>query len=278
MNNIRDVLIKLHYLDLEVHEIYAVVRVLSEFAFENNTLKKILKSRYTFYEQLNMERIFCELNQGNTKVITILDNDCPSCLADIHMPPLVLFYQGEKNCLSKRGLAVIGSRHHTAYGERVTKELVQNLVKAGFSIISGLAYGIDGIAHRECIEQGGVTIAVLGSGFLHIYPREHESLAKTIALKHLLISEYPPHAKPQKSHFPFRNRIVSGLSQGVVVVEAKKRSGTLITCDYALDQGKNIYAIPNDLYSESSLGCLELIKQGAKCITSVADILEDFKR
>ncbi|QVK18954.1 DNA-processing protein DprA [Mycoplasmatota bacterium] len=278
MSDVKDILLKLHYLDLEINEIYQILKkmYLSK-KIEDSILKKVLQKRYLQYKQLNSECIKNDLFYHNIEYVTILDRSYPKKLENIFMPPLILFYQGDLSLLNTNVLAVIGSRKYSSYGEKVTKTIVPQLVKHQIHIISGLAYGIDSIAHNSCIEANGKTIAILGSGIKQVYPKSHQGLAKEIGKNHLLISEYSPNAIATKTHFPFRNRIVSGLSDGVLVIEAKEKSGTLITCDYALDQGKDIFVIPNHIFDENSVGTNNLIKQGANLVTNIFDILENIK-
>lgn len=277
MNNISDVLLKLHYLDLEINEIYLMLKKVYKYGLiDKNVLQKVLKDKYYTYAKLNINQIKYNLYKQNINYVTIVDNGYPNKLENIFMPPLVLFYQGNLKFSNQLSLAVIGSRKCTEYGKKVVKMIVKDLVANNFVIISGLAYGIDTFSHKECIENNGKTISVLGSGLSNIYPNSNLELSQIIAKNHLLISEYPPHVKASKTHFPFRNRIVSGLSNGVLVIEAKEKSGTLITCDYALDQGKDILVIPNDIFEKNGVGCNNLIKQGAKLVTNIKDVLENF--
>ncbi len=272
MNAYSDLLLKLHYLDLEINEIYQIMQ-----KFKKTSLSIALKNYFPRYQKLDVSCIKSNLDKHNIKYVTILDENYPKKLENIYMPPLVLFYQGDLSLLDHKMIAVIGARDNSEYGKEVTKIFVRELVKQQIYIISGLAYGIDTIAHKSSMECMGKTIAVLGSGINQIYPLEHTDIARKIGRNHLLLSEYPPFAKGKKTHFPFRNRIVSGLSDGVLVIEAKKRSGTLITCDYALDQGKDIFVVPNHIFAENSEGTNNLIKQGAYLVTSVDDILEKIK-
>lgn len=268
----KDILLKLHYLDIEINEIYQIVKNINKAS-----LKALLGNKYPEYNKLDITRIKQELNNNNIEYLTLLDDSYPEKLTNIYMPPLVLFYQGNLSLLRAKIIAVIGARSYSDYGKNVTEAFVTQLVKHQFHIISGLAYGIDTIAHKTCLNAHGYTIAVLGSGIKQIYPKEHLGLAAEIGNKHLLISEYPPYAYARKTHFPFRNRIVSALSDGVLVIEAKERSGTLITCDYALDQGRDIFVVPNHIYAENSVGTNNLIKQGAILVTNINDILVNIK-
>lgn len=179
------------------------------------------------------------------KIIKIQDKNYPEKLRNIENPPKQLYVLGNEGLLNTFGLAIIGCRQYSEYGKKVAKDLSFKLAKQGINIISGMAKGIDSFAHIGCMVAGGNTIAVLGSGFNNIYPKENIELFKEIIKKGgTVITEYSPDTKPLGSNFPLRNRIISGLSDGIIVVEASKKSGTLITVDYALEQGKEIFAVP----------------------------------
>ena len=210
----------------------------------------------------------------NFDKITINDKCYPKQLKTIYDPPKVLYVRGNKEILENFGIAIVGSRNCTKYGEIISKNLGYNLAKKDVVIISGLAKGIDSFAHIGSIYAKGKTIAVLGNSIDTIYPKENEVLAqKILEYGGAIISEYSENAKIEKSNFPARNRIISGLSQGVIIVEAKEKSGSLITADFALEQGKDIYAVPGSITSLNSVGTNELIKQGAIPITSYKDVL-----
>lgn len=217
------------------------------------------------------------LQNQNIKTTTAFSADYPQKLKDIDNPPTVLYYRGDLNLLDKPSLSIVGSRKCTAYGAKVARYYVKELAAHNFVIISGMALGIDEVAHRAAFEFDTKTVAVLGSGFNHIYPPQHLALSKTIEEEGLLITEFPPDATPQPYHFPMRNRVVSGLADGVLIVEAGRKSGTHTTLNHALDQGKKIYIVPNDIFSFSSVGSNEMLKslQGA-LTTSPKDILDDF--
>lgn len=204
----------------------------------------------------------------------------PKILREIHDPPVLLYYRGNlERLVDSKCLAVVGSRKPTAYGESVTKRLVSQLSQAGITIISGLAYGIDAISHRAALDNGGQTIAVLGCGLNDdtIYPPSNGRLARDIiAAGGLLLSEYPAGTPALKHHFIQRNRIISGLSRGVLIPECAIKSGALITAKHALEQNRNIYAVPGPINSEMSAGPLHWLKQGAQLITEATDILPDF--
>jgi DNA processing protein len=199
--------------------------------------------------------------------------DYPDALRALPQPPPVLHVHGRLELLSRPGIAVIGTRAHSTYGRDATVSFVVGLVRAGYTIVSGLARGIDGIAHRTALEVGGDTIGVLGTGIDVPYPPEHEELFHTVAERGCLVSEFPPGTPPRKYHFPQRNRIIAGLSRGVLVVEAPVKSGALITAHYALDEGKEVFAVPGPIHNPTSCGPNRLIQDGAALVTSAADIL-----
>lgn len=208
-------------------------------------------------------------------VVLFSGSGYPSSLSDIPDPPAVLFFEGELDkALQKPVVAVIGSRRSSVYGLGVARSLSRALSSAGVCVASGLARGIDGEAHRGSLDAGGPTIAVLGSGIDVSYPPEHGKLARSIAKCGALVSEYPPGTKPDRFNFPERNRIISGLSRGVIVVEAGERSGTMITVNSALDQGREVFAVPGEVTRSTSFGTNRLLKEGANLVTSVDDVLE----
>ena len=200
----------------------------------------------------------------------------PRLLGQIDDPPGVLFLRGRLEPCDAIAVAIVGSRHATAYGRRVAHQLAGGLARAGYTIVSGLARGIDHAAHRGALDAGGRTLAVLGSGVLEIYPPEHADLAAEIVGRGALLSEAPPLSAPQAGAFPSRNRIVSGLTLGTVVVEAADRSGALITARLAGEQGREVFAVPGPIDSRTSRGCHRLIRDGAKLVETVDDILEEF--
>jgi DNA processing protein len=203
------------------------------------------------------------------------DDDYPGLLGRIHDPPGVLFVRGKLEPCDALAVAIVGARHATAYGRRIASQLAGGLARAGYTVVSGLARGIDAAAHRGALDAGGRTIAVLGSGVLEIYPPEHARLAEEVIQQGAVVSEAPPRAAPQRGSFPARNRIVSGLGLGTVVVEAADRSGALITARLAGEQGREIFAVPGPIDSRMSRGCHGLIRDGAKLVESVADILDE---
>ena len=217
-----------------------------------------------------------ELKEKHVGIVTREDCEFPQKLLNIDEPPFYLFYKGDLSLLSKPSVSIIGTRSPSNYGRIVTEKFAENLARAGVVIISGLAYGVDGISHRKTLEVGGKTIAVLGSGFEKVYPAVHTNLAQEIAEKGLLLSEYRPDVEPSRYSFPRRNRLVAGLSDGVLVTEAGAKSGTMITKDCALEYGITVYAVPGNITSEKSEGTNELIStMQAVCTLSPKDILKD---
>ncbi|WP_339145797.1 MULTISPECIES: DNA-processing protein DprA [unclassified Sutcliffiella] len=223
----------------------------------------------------NMVKLHSIYKEQNIQLITIFDHEYPSLLKEIYDPPLVLYLKGNQHLLNTRKLGVVGARNMSSYGREALGSLIPPLIRENFTIVSGLAKGVDIHAHCLAMKMKGNTIAVLGSGIFNIYPKEHKELAYSISQHHLLLSEYPPYTAPTKWNFPMRNRIISGLSEGVIVVEAKEKSGSLITADQAMDQGREVFAVPGSILSETSKGTNSLIKQGAKLVADTNDILEE---
>ena len=197
-------------------------------------------------------------------------------LKQIYDSPRVLYTVGNKELLKEKNtIAIIGSRNYTEYGKKATEYFSYNLAKVGITIVSGLAKGIDSFSHIGALSAKGKTIAVIGSGLNKIYPKENIELARQIVKRGgLIISEYPLGTEPKPNHFPERNRIISGLSKGVIVTEAREKSGALITVDFALEQGREVFAVPGNIKSKNSVGTNQMIKEGAKIITNVKEILQ----
>ncbi|MBU4370105.1 DNA-processing protein DprA [Patescibacteria group bacterium] len=211
------------------------------------------------------------------QTIHIKDKNYPELLKEIYNPPQTLYINGQLKAKEMYPLAVVGTRKISLYGQKITRFLVKALAQAGFTIISGLALGVDGIAHQATLDAGGRTIAVLGSGLDIIYPYSHQQLAqKIIESNGAIVSEYEPKTRPSKWAFPARNRIVAGMSLGILVIEAPKKSGALITARFALEQGREVFAVPGNVDNKNSEGCNLLIKMGAKPVTKPEDILESF--
>ena len=208
------------------------------------------------------------IHQNDIGFISCFDVDFPYLLKSIYDTPLVLFYQGNKNLLNSLCLGIVGSRKSSFFGGKFAFNLAQELTKYSVTVVSGLALGIDAKAHKGALENGS-TIAVLGGGFSKIYPRSHSYLSECIVEKGLLLSEFPPLMPPQKYFFPKRNRIINGLSRGICVIEATQKSGALITAQYALEEGRDVFAVPGNVYSKVSTGCHELLRNGAILLESI---------
>jgi len=210
------------------------------------------------------------------KIITFEDAAYPENLKNIPGLPIVLYVKGDIKPQDSLSIGIVGSRQASFYGLSAAGKFASELAAAGFTIVSGMARGIDTSAHRAALKAGGRTIAVMGSGFNNIYPPENKEFAEEISRSGAVISEFPLNEKPLKENFPRRNRVISGLSLGVLVAEAAKNSGALITADFALEQGREVFALPGKIDSAGSFGTNTLIKQGAKLVTQVTDILEEF--
>ncbi len=215
------------------------------------------------------------IEQFKVNYITIWDTDYPPILKRIPDAPVILFYKGQIKVLCQQSIAIVGTRTPSEYGRIVTTEIVKQLIYHNLTIVSGLARGIDSIAHRTAIQSGGSTVAVLGCGIDRCYPPENQKLYQQIKKQGCILSEYFIGTGPDAINFPKRNRIISGLSLGTLVIEAGDRSGALISALFALNQNREVFAIPGNINSPKSRGCNRLIKQGAKLIQSVEDILEE---
>ena len=215
------------------------------------------------------------LEQDTHDLVTFFDDDYPTLLKEIIDPPLALFVQGNKALLSNLQLAIVGSRNPTPIGAETAFAFAEYLAAANMTITSGLATGIDAAAHHGALMAKGKTIAVCGTGLQQIYPAQHLQLAEQIANNGALVSEFPLMAQPRPYYFPKRNRIISGLSVGTLVVEAAQRSGSLITARLASEQGREVFAIPGSIHNPLARGCHHLLRQGAKLVETAADILEE---
>lgn len=214
------------------------------------------------------------MNKNGIKYITIYDDFYPDKLKNIYDPPVMLFYKGNINIINNKNIAIVGARKASQYGIKMAYNISKELSNK-YTITSGLAAGIDSASHKGSVNSCNSTIAVIGSGLDYIYPKENTVLYNQIFKKGLVLSEYPVGMRPLPTNFPARNRIISGLSDGVIVVEAPQKSGSLITADFALEQGKNVYAVPGNIDSTLSYGTNELIKSGAIPYTCIEDIIEN---
>jgi len=238
--------------------------------------EKIINEFLIWREKLDEEKIAKILAQEQITCITLADENYPKLLKEIYDPPFCLFVRGQLT-QDDFTLAVVGTRKFSTYGKQVTENLVADLATQGVTIVSGLAFGIDIIAHTTTLKNHGKTIAVLGSGInrRHVYPQEHQKIAEEIIESNgALISEYPPGTLPNKYTFPRRNRIIAGMSLATLVIEAAEKSGALITAECAMEAGREVFAIPQNITSPTAKGPNNLIKNGAKLISSSQDILE----
>lgn len=238
-----------------------------------NLTNKMLKREYKEKAKRYLEK----LEEKNIQAITLQDTYYPDKLKTIFGKPIVLYVKGKKDILNEFSLAIVGCRECSQYGKNTAIEIAHTLSNNQVNIVSGLARGIDAYAHQGALMGKEKTIAVLGCGVDIIYPKENEKLYNEILQKEgAIVSEYIIETEPERMHFPARNRLISGLSDGVIVIEAKEKSGSLITVDFALEQGKNVFVVPGNINSPYSKGTNDLIKQGAKPITCLKDILEEY--
>lgn len=248
---------------------------LSDEEIEKMLLSPSQQVRFQKFRQLyTPQSILLQLNQKQITPITLFSDYYPPLLKEIYDPPYVLYCKGNIELLKhSKWISMVGSRTPTPYGEKAVDTFVSQLKSYQYGVISGLAKGIDSLVHKSCLQQDVPTIGILGSGFDYIYPKENKRLVNQMLQKNLIITEYPPIYPPQKWYFPKRNRIISGISKGTVVIEAKKKSGSLITADQALEQGRDVFACPGSIFSDESEGTNTLILQGAKLVLGASDIM-----
>ena len=228
-------------------------------------------------KEIDLKKELELIRTRGVKVVTFLDNDYPKNLKNIYDPPVALYVKGKILPRDNLAIAIVGSRLASFYGLQTAERFAFELASRGVTIVSGLARGIDSASHKGALKAKGRTLAVLGSGIANVYPEEHIELAEEISGKGAVISEFPMMTIPDKGNFPKRNRIISGLSLGVICVEAADRSGALITCDIALEQGREVFAVPGKVDSATSKGTNRLIKQGAKLVGDIDDIIEELE-
>ena len=245
---------------------------LARVGLDRRSLQNLLSARNKLDLDAEMQRIA----DSGSRILTLQDEAYPRLLREIYLPPPVLYVKGALSPDDDWALAVVGTRSAKAYGREVTRYLAGSLARNGITIVSGLARGIDSEAHRAALAAGGRTIAVLGSGIDVIYPAENRNLAEDIASAGAVISEYPLGTKPEKRNFPPRNRIISGLSRGTLVTQAGRRSGALITAYFALEQGREVFAVPGSILDRGCDGANRLVQQGeAKLVLNAEDVLEE---
>ncbi|PFZ74207.1 DNA-protecting protein DprA [Bacillus toyonensis] len=229
-----------------------------------------------FLQNSNLLQYISYLERNQIFYVTIWDENYPQLLREIQDPPFVLYGKGEKNFLNKvNKLAVVGTREPSLYSRESMEFILHPLLEREWLIVSGFAKGIDTISHEVTVKKHRPTIAILGHGLSYMYPKENRRLYEKWEEYILLLTEYPPHYAPKKWYFPKRNRIISGISKGVLVVEAKSRSGSLITADLALEQNREVFALPGPIFIDSASGTNQLIQQGAKLVRNAEDIFEE---
>ncbi len=248
----------------------APIEALQSLGLDRRALTNFLQLR----ESLDLAQLEAAVARAGVSVHTWDDPAYPSALRELPDSPPVLFVKGTLQDSDDWALAVVGTRKPTAYGREVAHHLAGELAQQGLTIVSGLARGIDAVAHRAALDAGGRTIAVLGCGVDRVYPEEHRRLAQDIIEHGALVSDYPLGTPPEAANFPARNRIISGLSRGVLVVEAGVTSGALITAEFAAQQGREVFAVPGSIFSPASQGTHRLLREGATLVTSAQDILE----
>lgn len=246
-------------------------------------LEEVLKQALTkkfeiFRKEFDIDEYLQKLNKQKISFVCLIDKEYPPLLNKIPNPPIVLYAKGNLKLLGLQKIAIVGTRHITAYGRQITEMFAEKLSSVALVVVSGMAYGVDGVAHKATLEAGGATIAVLGNGVDLPYPRENEKLYEEILDSGgLILSEYPPGEPPSAGSFPSRNRIVAGLSLGVLVTEGASDSGSLITANYGLEFGRKVFAIPGPITSQLSAAPLRLIEKGAKLVVSPEDILRNLQ-
>ena len=249
---------------------FAPEDALRQVGLDRRSIGSLLEAR----RQMNLSAELTRLQRAGVQALTWYDPAYPQFLLTINDPPPVLYVRGELCLEDAWAIAMVGTRTASVYGREAARVLATDLARAGVTIVSGLARGIDAQAHRAALDAGGRTIAVLGSGLDIIYPGEHRKLAEEIAGHGALVTEYALGTKPEASNFPPRNRIISGLSRGVIIVEAGEQSGALITADFAAEQGREVFAVPGGIFQRGSKGTNRLIRDGAQPVLSANDVLE----
>ena len=249
---------------------HAAIQQLSAIGLDRRALENLLQAR----RDLDVAAEWARIVHAGVQVITLDDDDYPANLRQIDAPPPLLYVRGEFQPNDMWAVGIVGTRRASVYGREVAHTLAQELAAGGVTVVSGLALGIDTVAHQAALDAGGRTIAVLGSGVDQIYPPSNRGLAQAIIRQGALVSEYALGVRPEAGNFPPRNRIISGLSKGVVIVEAGERSGALITAQFAAEQNRDVFAVPGSILHPGSVGCNTLIQQGATPLLSSRDVLQ----
>jgi DNA processing protein len=236
--------------------------------------KRALKNFSALRGEIDLDRLYQSITESDVTVLTLLDQAYPVLLREIDQAPPVIYIKGVLTQADDFAVAMVGTRRVTAYGQQVARDTSTYLAGHGLTIVSGMARGVDALAHQHALQAGGRTIAVLGCGVDVVYPPEHRKLAEAIAENGAIISDYPMGTQPEGINFPPRNRIISGLSLATIVVEAGERSGALITADFAVEQGRDVFAVPGNVFSPASRGTNRLIQKGAYAMVSPQDVLD----
>lgn len=276
--------VKLSYLPLSIQKKwrafgYFVEHPLTELAQQGPIIMRELQiSQHQdlflqYWQELDEQKLAQLTVKQN--FITILSEEYPDVLKETYQPPLVLFYEGNKDLLQQRQIAIVGSRLASPYAYQVMEQLVPPLVTEDLVITSGLAKGVDSYAHQLAMIYHGKTIGVVGCGIDICYPKEVRSIYERMKTQQLIVSEYPATTPVRRFHFPLRNRIIAGLAEGVCVIEAKDKSGSLITAQLAIDEGRSVFSVPGDILNQCNTGTLKLIQDGAKCVITASDILNE---
>lgn len=277
-------LVFLSAFELSVKKQESILDSLEDFSVDSmlknsNVLSILTTEEYhklvSSYDKRVLDSSIDNMQRNGIKIVTIFSDEYPEKLKDLPDRPLILYAKGDLSLANQKSVAVVGTRMPSNYGRIVTEKFSEKLAQSGLVVVSGLCYGVDEIAHKKTLAVGGKTIAVVGSGFNNIYPATNTTLSMEIAEKGLLLSEYPPSFKPKRYTFPRRNRIVAGLSDGVLIVEAGIKSGTIHTKEYALEYGRDIFAVPGNITSNKSELTNQLIKSGqAECVLSADEIVD----
>lgn len=262
---------------------YGDINKTLDYFYKYNSLKLEYGTNEKDYIDFNpsnncYQKVIDFILKNEVGLLDIGENSYPDILRQIYLPPPLLFFRGNKIKKAQFSIAVVGSRKCTAYGREVAGYISRNLSEIGITVVSGLAVGIDSYAHRAALEGKGGSIGVLGCGIDIIYPPENKYLYEEILSNGSIVTEFLPKTPPLKNNFPVRNRIISGLCRGVVVIEAGEKSGAIITCEMALRQNREVFAIPGNIFNPMSRGCHKLIKSGAKLVENIDDILEEFSQ
>lgn len=245
------------------------IRSLKEAGLTDNLIQAIITER----KKIDPDALYEEILKKDIGILCVNDSDYPPLLRQIATPPPILYYRGTVSCLQKKTAAIVGTRLMTAHGKRSAASIARVLAENGIVVVSGLARGVDSVAHQVAIDSGGETVAVLGSGVDVIYPAEHKNLAKMIEKNGIILSDYAPGTRPERQNFPPRNRIISGLSYCSIIIEAGEKSGSLITARFAAEQGREVFVAPGPFGEPQSLGTNRLIRDGARPLVDLDELL-----